>query len=83
MGKSTLGLSYGLTFSEVLIALAMPSITARVGGVFLPNEHKFAFPLLLLLLYEVGLMKEVVVMDGFGGEEGRFLLCPQDICRNA
>ncbi|MED6204627.1 cytochrome P450-dit2 [Stylosanthes scabra] len=36
MGKSTLGLSYGLTFSEVLIAPAMPSTTARAGGVFLP-----------------------------------------------
>uniref|UniRef100_A0A6N2L5K6 Uncharacterized protein n=1 Tax=Salix viminalis TaxID=40686 RepID=A0A6N2L5K6_SALVM len=36
LGKSTLGLSYGLTFSEVLIAPAMPSTTARAGGVFLP-----------------------------------------------
>ncbi|XP_061365440.1 dicarboxylate transporter 2.1, chloroplastic [Gastrolobium bilobum] len=36
MGKSTLGLSYGLSFSEVLIAPAMPSTTARAGGVFLP-----------------------------------------------
>lgn len=36
LGKSTLGLSYGLTISEVLIAPAMPSTTARAGGVFLP-----------------------------------------------
>lgn len=36
LGKSTLGLSYGLTVSEVLIAPAMPSTTARAGGVFLP-----------------------------------------------
>ncbi|XP_050366427.1 dicarboxylate transporter 2.1, chloroplastic-like [Argentina anserina] len=36
MGKSTLGLSYGLTISEALIAPAMPSTTARAGGVFLP-----------------------------------------------
>ncbi|CAJ2648945.1 unnamed protein product [Trifolium pratense] len=36
LGKSTLGLAYGLTFSEVLIAPAMPSTTARAGGVFLP-----------------------------------------------
>uniref|UniRef100_A0A0C9S8S9 TSA: Wollemia nobilis Ref_Wollemi_Transcript_3696_2163 transcribed RNA sequence n=1 Tax=Wollemia nobilis TaxID=56998 RepID=A0A0C9S8S9_9CONI len=36
MGKSTLGLSYGLTVSEALIAPAMPSTTARAGGVFLP-----------------------------------------------
>ncbi|XP_028753175.1 dicarboxylate transporter 2.1, chloroplastic [Neltuma alba] len=36
LGKSTLGLSYGLTFSEVFIAPALPSTTARAGGVFLP-----------------------------------------------
>ncbi|XP_024400432.1 dicarboxylate transporter 2.1, chloroplastic [Physcomitrium patens] len=36
LGKSTLGLSYGLTLSETLLAPAMPSTTARAGGVFLP-----------------------------------------------
>ncbi|PPS10087.1 hypothetical protein GOBAR_AA10561 [Gossypium barbadense] len=36
LGKSTLGLSYGLTLSEAFIAPAMPSTTARAGGVFLP-----------------------------------------------
>ncbi|GBG76965.1 hypothetical protein CBR_g23295 [Chara braunii] len=36
MGKSTLGLSYGLTMAEALIAPAMPSTTARAGGVFVP-----------------------------------------------
>lgn len=36
MGKSTLGLSYGLVAAETLIAPAMPSTTARAGGVFLP-----------------------------------------------
>ncbi|GMY39099.1 dicarboxylate transporter 2.1, chloroplastic isoform X2 [Fagus crenata] len=36
LGRSTLGLSYGLTISEALIAPAMPSTTARAGGVFLP-----------------------------------------------
>ncbi|KAG0492589.1 hypothetical protein HPP92_005987 [Vanilla planifolia] len=36
LGKSTLGLSYGLTVSEAMIAPAMPSTTARAGGVFLP-----------------------------------------------
>ncbi|CAN6466904.1 unnamed protein product [Victoria cruziana] len=36
LGRSTLGLSYGLTISETLIAPAMPSTTARAGGVFLP-----------------------------------------------
>ncbi|KAG6555970.1 hypothetical protein Mapa_001910 [Marchantia paleacea] len=35
-GKSTLGLSYGLTLAEALIAPAMPSTTARAGGIFLP-----------------------------------------------
>eukprot|EP00897_Mesotaenium_endlicherianum_P008240 jgi/Mesen1/7444/ME000389S06784 len=42
LGKSTLGLSYGLTFSEALIAPAMPSTTARAGGVFLPIIQSLA-----------------------------------------
>ncbi|KAJ1290050.1 hypothetical protein BS78_02G212400 [Paspalum vaginatum] len=36
LGSSTLGLSYGLTISEACISPAMPSTTARAGGVFLP-----------------------------------------------
>lgn len=35
-GKSTMGLAYGLTFAEAIISPAMPSSTARAGGVFLP-----------------------------------------------
>ncbi|CAI9109550.1 OLC1v1009391C1 [Oldenlandia corymbosa var. corymbosa] len=36
LGKNTLGLSYGLVISEALISPAMPSSTARAGGIFLP-----------------------------------------------
>ncbi|KAK9130121.1 hypothetical protein Sjap_010608 [Stephania japonica] len=36
LGSSALGLSYGLTFGELLTAPAMPSTIARAGGVFLP-----------------------------------------------
>ena len=36
MPQSTLGLAYGLAFSEAIIAPAMPSTTARAGGVFVP-----------------------------------------------
>lgn len=36
LGKSTLGLSYGLVLSEAAISPAMPSSTARAGGIFLP-----------------------------------------------
>jgi hypothetical protein len=35
-GKSTLGLAYGLILSEAMISPAMPSTTARAGGVYLP-----------------------------------------------
>ncbi|KAI3437630.1 hypothetical protein D9Q98_000082 [Chlorella vulgaris] len=35
-GKSTLGLAYGLSVAEVFIAPAMPSTTARAGGIFMP-----------------------------------------------
>ena len=36
VGKSTLGLAYGLSLAEMLIAPAMPSTTARAGGIFMP-----------------------------------------------
>ncbi|XP_010520600.1 PREDICTED: dicarboxylate transporter 2.1, chloroplastic-like [Tarenaya hassleriana] len=36
LGKNTLGLSYGLILSEAVISPAMPSSTARAGGIFLP-----------------------------------------------
>ncbi|PWA94319.1 sodium/sulfate symporter [Artemisia annua] len=36
LGKSTLGLAYGLAIGEALISIVMPSATARAGGVFLP-----------------------------------------------
>ncbi|EJM65170.1 anion transporter [Pseudomonas sp. GM49] len=36
LGKRTLGLGYGLVMTELLISPAMPSITARAGGVMLP-----------------------------------------------
>ena len=36
VGKSTLGLAYGLSGAEMLLAPAMPSTTARAGGIFMP-----------------------------------------------
>jgi hypothetical protein len=36
LGKSSLGLSLGLTAAEALMAPAMPSTTARAGGIFMP-----------------------------------------------
>jgi hypothetical protein len=36
LGKSTLGLSYGLNVAEALMAPAMPSTSARAGGIFVP-----------------------------------------------
>src|SRR5262249_54753612 len=36
LGQRTIGLGYGLAVTELIIAPAMPSITARAGGVMLP-----------------------------------------------
>lgn len=36
MGKSTLGLSLGLIVAETFLAPAMPSTSARAGGIFMP-----------------------------------------------
>ncbi|MCH9621965.1 MAG: putative malate transporter YflS [Chlamydiia bacterium] len=35
-GKSTLGLAYSLVFTEFLLGPAIPSVTARSGGIFFP-----------------------------------------------
>lgn len=42
LGKSTLGLSYGLVLSELVISPAMPSTTARAGGIFIPIIRSLA-----------------------------------------
>jgi len=42
MGKRTIGLGYGLTVTELIMAPAMPSITARAGGVLLPITQAIA-----------------------------------------
>mmetsp|Transcript_912 Transcript_912/g.1363 ORF Transcript_912/g.1363 Transcript_912/m.1363 type:complete len:565 (+) Transcript_912:100-1794(+) len=36
LGKSTLGLAFGLNVAETLLAPAMPSTSARAGGIFMP-----------------------------------------------
>lgn len=42
LGKRTIGLGYGLALTELLISPAMPSITARAGGVMLPITRAMA-----------------------------------------
>ncbi len=42
MGKRTLGLSYGLLLSETILAPAIPSVTARSGGVIFPIAQGLA-----------------------------------------
>ncbi len=41
-GKRTLGLSYGLLASELILAPAIPSVTARAGGVIFPIAQGLA-----------------------------------------
>ncbi|MDN3507423.1 MAG: anion permease [Simkaniaceae bacterium] len=36
LGKSTLGMGYGITFTDLAMAPAIPSLTARAGGVMFP-----------------------------------------------
>ena len=41
-GRRTIGLGYGLATTELVVAPAMPSITARAGGVLLPITRAIA-----------------------------------------
>ncbi len=36
MGRSILGLGYGIAFAETILAMAIPSATARTGGIIYP-----------------------------------------------
>ena len=40
-GKTTLSLAYGLQAAEVAICPAVPSTTARAGGVFVPIINRY------------------------------------------
>jgi DASS family divalent anion:Na+ symporter len=42
LGRRTIGLGYGLAVTELVVAPAMPSITARAGGVLLPITRAIA-----------------------------------------
>ena len=42
LGKRTVGLGYGLAMADLVVAPAMPSITARAGGVVLPITRAMA-----------------------------------------
>ncbi|HEU5296583.1 MAG TPA: DASS family sodium-coupled anion symporter [Burkholderiaceae bacterium] len=42
LGKRTIGLGYGLAITELVVSPAMPSITARAGGVLLPITRAIA-----------------------------------------
>jgi len=42
LGRKTLGLSYGLLATDLLIAPAIPSATARCGGILYPIAHGIA-----------------------------------------
>ncbi|ATH94690.1 anion permease [Bacillus glycinifermentans] len=41
-GKKTLGLSYSLLFSDLILAPAIPSNTARAGGIIFPIIHSLS-----------------------------------------
>ncbi len=43
VGKRTVGLAYGLSFADLLLAPAIPSVTARAGGVVFPIAQSLAY----------------------------------------
>ena len=42
LGKSTLGMGYGMILTDLLLAPAIPSVTARVGGIIYPIANSLA-----------------------------------------
>ncbi|RWW99725.1 anion permease [Flavobacterium cerinum] len=80
MGKTTLGLSYGLNFADLLLAPAVPSNTARAGGIIYPimksvamslgsdpakpETHKKAGSFLTLSTYNANLITSTMFLTG-------------------
>ena len=42
LGKSTLGMGYGMILTDLILAPAIPSVTARVGGIIYPIVNSLA-----------------------------------------
>jgi len=42
LGKSTLGMAYGMILTDLVLAPAIPSVTARVGGIIYPIVNSLA-----------------------------------------
>ncbi|KAL3630218.1 Dicarboxylate transporter 2.1, chloroplastic [Castilleja foliolosa] len=71
LGKSTLGLSYGLVLGELAISPGMPSSTARAGGIFLP------------IIRSLALAVESKPNDPSSRRLGAFLIQSQNQCNNS
>lgn len=82
LGKSTLGLAYGLTAAEVIFAPLMPSNTARGAGIIYPiidalnNEYKSKPELgtrkkigsyLIKLLYQINVLTSAMFLTATAG----------------
>ncbi|KAG8383567.1 hypothetical protein BUALT_Bualt04G0027000 [Buddleja alternifolia] len=70
LGKSTLGLSYGLILGELAISPGMPSSTARAGGIFLP------------IIKSLALGSESKPKDPSSRKLGAYLIQSQNQCNN-
>ncbi|PIN24610.1 hypothetical protein CDL12_02661 [Handroanthus impetiginosus] len=71
LGKSTLGLSYGLILGELAISPGMPSSTARSGGIFLP------------IIKSLALSAESKPNDPSSRKLGAYLIQSQNQCNNS
>lgn len=82
LGKSTLGLAYGLTVAEVLFAPLMPSNTARGAGIIYPiiaalndqykskpelNTRKKIGSYLIKLLYQINVLTSAMFLTATAG----------------
>lgn len=71
LGKNTLGLSYGLALSEAAISPAIPSTTARAGGIFLP------------IIKSLAVTAESHPKDGSAKKLGAYLIQSQMQCSSS
>eukprot|EP00898_Chlorokybus_atmophyticus_P000990 jgi/Chlat1/1892/Chrsp145S00773 len=67
-GKTTLGLSYSIVFSEAFLAPAIPSVSARAGGIFLPlvgdGTEKKLGAYLMLTAFQTSVVSSTMFLTG-------------------
>lgn len=72
LGRSSLGLAYALNFADLVLAMGMPSTTARAAGVFVPlitslSKSFGSYPSKSVQVGEIGSVQDARALSSAAG----------------